>query len=69
MTHGPDPSMTPKEEEEFLLLYGPQKERKALKKRRKARQLPSKSPASLRPSSSLGGGSSTAVHATTRTRS
>jgi len=28
--------MTPKEEEEFLLLYGPQKERKALKKRRKA---------------------------------
>ena len=36
MTHGPDPSMTPKEEEEFLLLYGPQKERKALKERRKA---------------------------------
>jgi hypothetical protein len=35
MTHGPDPSMTPTEEE-FLLLYGPQKERKALKKRRKA---------------------------------
>jgi hypothetical protein len=31
----PDPSMTPKEEE-FLLLYGPRKERKALKKRRKA---------------------------------
>jgi hypothetical protein len=34
----PDPSMTPKEEEEFLLLYGPRKERKALKKRRKAEQ-------------------------------
>ena len=27
----PDPSMTPKEEEEYLLLYGPRKERKALK--------------------------------------
>ena len=36
MTHDPDPSMTPTEEEEFLLLYGPRKERKALKKRRKA---------------------------------
>jgi hypothetical protein len=35
---GPDPSMTPKEEEEYLLLYGPRKERKALKKRRKAEQ-------------------------------
>jgi hypothetical protein len=34
----PDPSMTPKEEEEYLLLYGPRKERKALKKRRKARE-------------------------------
>jgi hypothetical protein len=33
----PDPSMTPKEEEEeFLLLYGPRKERIALKKHRKA---------------------------------
>jgi hypothetical protein len=38
MTLGPDPSMTPKEEEEYLLLYGPRKERKALKKRRKAEQ-------------------------------
>jgi hypothetical protein len=36
MTYAPDPSMTPKEEEEYLLLYGPSKERKALKKRRKA---------------------------------
>jgi hypothetical protein len=34
----PDPSMTIKEEEEYLLLYGPRKERKALKKRRKAEQ-------------------------------
>ena len=34
----PDPSMTRKEEEEFLLLYGPRKERKALKNRRKAEQ-------------------------------
>jgi hypothetical protein len=30
--------MTPKEEEEYLLLYGPRKERKALKKRQKAEQ-------------------------------
>jgi hypothetical protein len=28
--------MTDREEEEFTLLYGPRKERKALKKRRKA---------------------------------
>lgn len=34
----PDPSMTPKEEEEYFLIYGPRKERKALKKRRKAEQ-------------------------------
>jgi hypothetical protein len=35
MTDAPDPSMTPKEEQEYLLLYGPRKERKALKKRRR----------------------------------
>ena len=40
----PDPSMTPKEEEEFLLIYGPRKVRKALKKRRKAEQEASKKP-------------------------
>jgi hypothetical protein len=38
MTYAPDPSMTPKEGEEYLLLYGPRKERKALKKRREAEQ-------------------------------
>jgi hypothetical protein len=37
-TTAPDPSMTPKEEEEYLLLYGPRQERKALKKRRKAEE-------------------------------
>jgi hypothetical protein len=35
---GPDPSMTPKEEEEFFLPYLPRKERKAIKERRKAEQ-------------------------------
>jgi hypothetical protein len=38
MTQGPDPSTTPKEEEEFLLLYGPKKVRKAIKERRAREQ-------------------------------
>jgi hypothetical protein len=38
MNRQPDPSMTPKEEEEFLLLYGPKKVRKAIKERRAREQ-------------------------------
>ena len=38
MTYDPDASMTPKEEEDFLLIYGSRKERKAIKERRKARE-------------------------------